>query len=184
MYIAPMTNRDYPAHKLCLINNEGRQIILAATGTCIKSLSYPNGEQLSSWPRDDLDDTSDEDDVQKPPGKRQKLNDSGPANLRRQESEASEASIEIVAEGQKRQKGERRRPKIPDLTLPNVSHLIATSDGKHAIAITAEDKAVRVLSISRKSRLRQRSSRYVRLLERVRKLTMADQCPRNAVRSR
>lgn len=156
-----MTNVHFPAHKICLINNEGKQILLAATGPCIKSLSFPDGQQLSTWPQDDHEESSNEDDGQEPPGKRQKLDHSEHADLKRQESEASEASIEIVAEGQKRQKGERRRPKIPDLTLPNVSHLIATSDGKHAIAITAEDKAVRVYNISQRGRLRQKSSRYV-----------------------
>lgn len=154
-----MTNIHYPAHRLCFINSEGQHIVLAAAGTCIQSFSFPKGDRLSSWPRDDYDGSSDEDIVQEPPGKRQKLNDSQHVSIKRQESEASEASIEIVAEGQKRQKGERRRPKIPDLTQPNVSHLITTSDGKFAIAITAEDKAVRVFSISGRGRLRQRSSR-------------------------
>lgn len=154
-----MTDIHFPAHKLCFIKYEDKQILLAASGTCIQSYSFPKGTSLSSWPRDDYDGSSDEETVQEPPGKRQKLNDSQHASIKRQESEASEASIEIVAEGQKRQKGERRRPKIPDLTQPNVSHLIATSDGKFAIAITAEDKAVRVFSISQRGRLRQISSR-------------------------
>lgn len=156
-----MTNIHYPAHKLCFINAEGKDILLAASGTCIQSFSFRSGNCLSSWPQDDYDGSSDEGDVQEPPGKRQKLSDSQHASIKRQESEASEASIEIVAEGQKRQKGERRRPKIPDLTQPNVSHLIATSNGKFVIAITAEDKAVRVFSISGRGRLRQISSRYV-----------------------
>lgn len=156
-----MTNVHFPAHKICLTKNEGKQILLAATGPCIRTLSFPDGRQLSTWPQDDVEESSDEEDEQEPPGKRQKLNHSEHASLRRQDSEASEASIEIVAEGQKRQKGERRRPKIPDLTLPNVSHLITTSDGRYAVAITAEDKAVRVYSISKRGRLRQKSSRYV-----------------------
>lgn len=160
-----MTDVHFPAHKICPISNEGKQILLAATGPCIRSLSFPDGRQLSTWPKDDIDESSDDDDDnddgQEPPGKRQKLNHSGHVDLKRQDSETSEASIEIVAEGQKRQKGERRRPKIPNVTLPNVSHLIATSNGQHAIAITSEDKAVRVYSISRRGRLRQKSSRYV-----------------------
>jgi len=115
---------------------------------------------MSVWPRDDGDESEEvEEEIEDRPAKRLKFEDGQNGSLRRQESEASEASIEIKTEGRQRQKGERRKPKIPDLTLPHVSHLITTSDGKHAIAITAEDKAVRVFNVSRNGRLRQVSSR-------------------------
>ncbi|KAJ9655088.1 tRNA (guanine-N(7)-)-methyltransferase non-catalytic subunit trm82 [Neophaeococcomyces mojaviensis] len=155
-----MTGVRFPAHKLHCIDNEDKRILLTATGTCIQSLSLNDGKCMSVWPRsDDTDSDDDDDELDGRPVKRLKLEDGQDNFLRRQESEGSEASIEIKTEGRQRQKGERRKPKIPDLTLPHVSHLVTTSDGKHAIAITAEDKAVRVFSVSRKGRLRQLSSR-------------------------
>lgn len=141
-------------HKLCHVHDtsDGKSFLLAATGPCIQSLSCSDGQLLSIWPRDENTESSDDDaEGNERPSKRVKLS--------RDTSELSEASIEIVADGKERQKGERRRPKIPNPALPHVSHLITTSDAKHAIAVTAEDKAVRVFSISRSGRLRQLSSR-------------------------
>lgn len=144
----------FPVHKVCHVHDEsnGKDFLLAATGPCIQSLACSDGRLMSMWPRDE-DAESSEDDTEDAdrPSKRVKLD--------REASELSEASIEIVADGKERQKGERRRPKIPNTTLPHVSHLITTSDARHAIAVTAEDKAVRVFSISRSGRLRQLSSR-------------------------
>lgn len=180
-----MTDVYFPAHKICFIAKGGNHILLAATGSCIQSLSYPTGEKLSIWPRDDFDNSSDDEEEQQEdrPSKRQRLSDPENANFRRQDSEVSEASIEIVAEGQRRQKGERRRPKIPDVTLPNVSHLIVTTSGRNAIAITAEDKAVRVFRISRNGRLRQQSLRYVFGFGERTELIPTEQCRRNVARS-
>lgn len=156
-----MTALHLPAHKLCYIKRDNNYILFAATGSYIQSLSISTGAVLSLWPRDDVDGSSDDekngDDER--PTKRLKRDESIPPSLGREGSELSEGSIEIVAEGKQRQKGERRKPKIPDTTLPNVSHLVATSDGRSVIAVTAEDKSVRVFRVSKKGRLRQLSSR-------------------------
>jgi len=42
---------------------------------------------------------------------------------------------------------------------PNITHIKVTSDGKHAIIITAEDKSVRVLEISPEGQLHHLSQR-------------------------
>lgn len=153
----------YPFHKLCYlpVNQQGRQILLAAAGHTIQSLSFPEGKLLGCWPSQESDDSNDESVAEghaKRPAKRRRLNN-GVLSSSPDESDASELSIEIVAEGRQRQKGERRKPKIPDLRLPNVSHILTTSDGKNAITVTAEDKAVRVFNVSRRGRLRQLTSR-------------------------
>ncbi|KAK5944120.1 tRNA (guanine-N(7)-)-methyltransferase non-catalytic subunit trm82 [Knufia obscura] len=155
-----MTNLHYPANKLCLVYQDSTDIILAATGTYIQSLSLTTKKPFSIWPREDVGDPSDDEDLgDDRPAKRPKLETGEKPSLRLETSEASEASIDIKVEGKPRQKGERRTPKIPDTSLPHVSHLIATSDGKHAIAVTAEDKAVRVFGINKSGNLKQLSSR-------------------------
>lgn len=153
-----MTDVRFPAHKLCY-PGEGTNVLLAAVGTTIQSLSLINGQCLSVWPRDEGEDSSGEDEIGDRPVKRLKLENEQNGTLPCQNSEASDGSIEIKTEGKLRQKGERRKPKIPDLTLPHVSHLVTTSNGQYAVAITAEDKAVRVLKISQRGRLTQLSSR-------------------------
>ncbi|KAK5102374.1 tRNA (guanine-N(7)-)-methyltransferase non-catalytic subunit trm82 [Exophiala xenobiotica] len=155
-----MTPMHFPAHKLCAVDQEPTGLILAATGTCIQSLTLNGDQPLSIWPRDDVESSGDEESGDEGrPAKRLKLSNGEKPSLGREASEASEASIDIKVEGRPRQKGERRKPKVPDTTLPHVSHLIATSDGSHAIAITSEDKAVRVFKVSDSGKLHQVSSR-------------------------
>lgn len=150
----------FPAHKLCAIDRKPGGLILAATGTCIQSLTLNGDQPLSIWPRDDVESSGGEESGDESrPVKRLKLDDGEKPSLGREASEASEASIDIKVEGRPRQKGERRKPKIPDTSLPHISHLIATSDGGHAIAITSEDKTVRVFKISDSGKLQQLSSR-------------------------
>lgn len=149
-----------PAHKLCHASHGGKDFLFAATGYCIQTIARADGTLLSIWPRDESEDWSGTDDDQDQRHvKRRKLDTTNGSGLRREGSEFSEASIEIIAEGKVRQKGERRRPKIPDTTLPNVSHIIASKKASRVIAITVEDKAVRVFSVSRSGGLRQLSSR-------------------------
>jgi len=150
----------FPAHKLCAIDRKPAGLILAATGTCIQSLTLNGDQPLSIWPRDHVESSGGEESGDESrPVKRLKLDDGEKPSLAREASEASEASIDIKVEGRPRQKGERRKPKIPDTSLPHISHLIATSDGGHAIAITSEDKTVRVFKVSDSGKLQLLSSR-------------------------
>ena len=141
-----MAATHHPFQKLCLVPKtmERPSLLLAAAGPSIltydleirKVLSHgpPFGEAISK------DDWQAHASANGPsPAKRRKLDH---ATL---SQEASEESVEIVAE---RRKGERRKPKIEESRLPNVSHLIATSNGRSVIAITAEDKCITVFSLS------------------------------------
>lgn len=151
---------SFPIHKLCYLNHSGRDFLFAASGHSIQSISRSDGRVTSIWPRDELEDwtESDSEDHERPT-KRRKTGTTANSAPRREASELSDASIEIVAEGKERQKGERRRPKLPDTTPPNISHLIASTKTNRIIAVTVEDKAVRVFSVSRNGQLRQLSSR-------------------------
>lgn len=148
---------QYPAHKLRLIERHSRKFLLIAVGETIQTLALDDGSKIGVWPYDDEKD--DSDDIDTRPIKKTKLENGSSAVFARQDSELSEASIEIVSEGRTRQKGERRKPKTPNLTLPNVSHLITTRSGDYAIAVTIEDKAVRVFQVSSQGRLEQLTCR-------------------------
>jgi tRNA (guanine-N(7)-)-methyltransferase subunit TRM82 len=138
---------EYPFQKLCYVE-ENTDLLFAAAGPYIYSLSLASGDILSTWPPNADDGLSDAEDgmatqkhhIEEPPSKKRKLSTVGEAA----ESSNSSTSVEIVAE---RAKGQRRKAKTIDSKLPNVSHLIAAKDQKHIIAVTSEDKCIRVFEL-------------------------------------
>lgn len=152
---------SYPFQRLCCIlpiDNQ-RPFLLAASGPLIISLDLKDGSVLSRWPKQDgttHDDSSAEATRSgERSNKRRKLDTEDPAGLSRQ---TSEESIEIISE---RKKGERRKPKVENIKQPNISHLLATSDGTTAIALMAEDKSVNVFQVQSTGNLSLQSKRYV-----------------------
>jgi hypothetical protein len=90
--------------------------------------------------------TQDEDvgmmnDDEGPPAKRRRMEDDGPAEALREDTEES---IEIISE---RKKGERQKPKVENSKLPNVTHVVVTSNAATVITVTAEDKSINVFSV-------------------------------------
>ena len=149
----------HPFQKLCVTQHAigKRRRLFAATGHNLITLDLETGRLVSQYPAPQgSDDDDDDDDAELPssPAKRRKLDNGVPDAVSRQESEES---IEIVAE---RQKGERRRPKPPsDDKLPNISHLLATSDGLYVITATVEDKSINIFDVTPSGRLRLASIR-------------------------
>jgi tRNA (guanine-N(7)-)-methyltransferase subunit TRM82 len=153
----------HPIQKLCYIDqSHGGEFLLAATGPYILSLDLKHGGVLSKWPDDAqaLENPSNGGTHGRPiddesPRKRRKVSPS--QRSEEQESRESSVSIEFVSE---RARGQRRRKKkIVQSILPNVSQIISTTDGRHAIAVTADDKCIRVFDIGPLGRLRPLSER-------------------------
>ncbi|EXJ69181.1 uncharacterized protein A1O5_07217 [Cladophialophora psammophila CBS 110553] len=111
----------------------------------MNSFNLKDGSFLSQWPRSDTEDeeynaaVTNGKEARAP--KRRKLEEGSRGEASHQDSEDS---IEIISE---RKKGERRKPKVENTSLPNVSHIITTSDGKTVICVTAEDKAAIVFKV-------------------------------------
>jgi hypothetical protein len=135
-----------PFQILCCVQPVGNQqpFLLAASGHLISTFNLKDGSLLSQWP------TAEEHQNQNGsrgnsdggrPAKRQRLGEDAPMGLPREDSEES---IEIISE---RKKGERRKPKVENTTLPNVSHIAITSNGQTAICVTIEDKSVTIFDI-------------------------------------
>lgn len=136
-----------PFQKLCCIQPvDGRPpFLLAASGPFINSFNLRDGSLLSQWPRAEGERETEQQEApangdEDRPAKRQRIDD-GPADLSQNNSDDS---IEFVSE---RKKGERRKPKIESSKLPNVSHLLVTSDATSVIAVTAEDKTLSVFDV-------------------------------------
>ncbi|KIX04194.1 uroporphyrinogen decarboxylase [Rhinocladiella mackenziei CBS 650.93] len=145
---------QHPFQALCCVQPVGGQqpFLLAASGPIINTFNLKDGSLLSQWPRTDNDDseqhaTSRVDGGEARPSKRPKIEGEDQPESSHQHSDDS---IEIISE---RKKGERRKPKVESSKLPNVSHIITTSDGATVIVLTAEDKSIGVFKVRSWGRL-------------------------------
>lgn len=155
---------------ICRLGRESSlEILLAATRSRILSFSLQDGRLLSVWrstsiqARNGLEDESltqgqpkpevsignvKDTDVTERPSKRQKK-----APL----DDASESSsAEIVTEDGKPKSSKSAQAKASN---PNLINLAATSDGQYVIAVTDEDKCVRVFRLDIDGALQQLSKR-------------------------
>jgi hypothetical protein len=143
----------HPFQKLCYLKAslDLPEALLAASGPYICCYDFQRGF-VARWPTDDDDYEEEEDtpDVEthevnrdgggERPAKRRRLSEDEDGLMARQDSEES---VEIISE---RVKGQRRKPKpLSKAKVPDVSHMLATSDGKRIVVVTADDKCIRVL---------------------------------------
>jgi tRNA (guanine-N(7)-)-methyltransferase subunit TRM82 len=164
-----MSNIQYhPIQKLCYINRSNDiGCLLAAIGPSILSIDLKSGGVISKWPDESTQLPTGQNDKasqngllharvegEDQPNKRRKLS---PSHDEGQSSPESSVSIEFVSE---RSKGQRRKKKkVVETPSPNVSHLTSTTDGRHVIAATAEDKCIRVFELDSEGRLKPLSER-------------------------
>ncbi|KEF55069.1 uncharacterized protein A1O9_08722 [Exophiala aquamarina CBS 119918] len=150
---------SYPFQKLCCVHpvNNPQPFLFAASGPLISSFDLKDGSVLSRWPNQDS--TAREESSEEATGdgnrlnKRRKLDTEDSTCLSRQ---TSEDSIEIISE---RKKETRIKPKVESAQQPNISHLLATSDGTTVIAVMAEDKSVNVFEVQSEGTLKLQSKR-------------------------
>ena len=146
-------------------SNVRSSILLAASGPYIYSFDAQDGSYLSSWPSQGLErrevalaevswaeeSTStkacESTEVERPPKRRR-------TSLSRAVS--SSTSAEILIESQVKTDSN----KTPQVSHADVSRLICTSNGGHVIAVTGEDKAIRVFQLWEDGSLTQISERH------------------------
>lgn len=146
-----------------------RHILLAAAGPHIYSFDLQDGTLLSQWPLKPSHEQQKSQSSKRPSVDKEASENGEPPGKRRRLSSpdlevGSESSAEIVVD---RPHG-RRRKRLPSST-PNVSHIVATHDGKNLIAVTAEDKCIRVFDVGPAGHLRTLSERQVP--EHIRRVT-------------
>ncbi|CZT47976.1 related to tRNA (guanine-N(7)-)-methyltransferase subunit trm82 [Rhynchosporium secalis] len=142
-------------------------VLVAARGSNIDSFNLENGSLLSTW----TCPASQETQKQKPvvtetqkkeetpdisiPVEGENLEENGPpAKKRKLSTESAEVKIDetpIPKTNQKQQEGKKKQkqnsrsvPVASGLQAPAVIALASTKDGKHVIAVTGEDKSIRV----------------------------------------
>lgn len=127
-----------------------RNILLAASGPCLRVFDTQTGQYISKWSHLPDQSTGPENDepLEGSPAKRRKL-DTG--------NTSDTPSAEIVIENG----SGRRKPVRHGFTIPCITHLLGTTDGKHVVIVTGEDKSLRVLSMSEQGILNQFSQRVL-----------------------
>lgn len=157
---------DHPFQKLCYVkaSSDLPEALLAACGDSICCYDFQEG-LIGRWTLDEEEEEGTSDlerqdingnDDQERPSKRQRLSGHEDDIVATQESEES---VEIISE---RVKGQRRKPKpLSKVKLPDISHMLATSDGKNFIVVTTDDKCISVLEKRKSGKLRRISERLI-----------------------
>ena len=135
-------------------------VLLAASGPFIHSFSVQNGSFLATWPTHDIE------------GKPLDLGDCA-ANAqdfgsidhersckRRRLSLSREASSSTSAEILVEDQSETGPNLVVQISNPDISEMICTSNGEYVIAATGEDKAIRVLRLRKDGSLIEISERH------------------------
>ena len=149
---------------LCKLNSELHPLILlAASGSCICSFSFPTGSLLAVWrarhtakaggitPKDSplqhsVDGLVDGyEDPGRPPKRRKKGS---------KDNDSGSSSAEIVTEFDP-----MKHPKELEDSDLDVIELVSVSNGQYVVAVTDQDKSVRVLHLNSTGILEQVSER-------------------------
>jgi tRNA (guanine-N(7)-)-methyltransferase subunit TRM82 len=137
-------------------------VLLAARGSSIDSFDLGNGALLSTWtvPQEKKSASSNGaasvvSEKKDPEPSKDGVNEYSPPAKRRKLSEAEDESVAKPSNGANQQKKEntggkkgnkRSEAVITGLDTPAVIALTSTKDGLHVIAVTGEDKSIRVFS--------------------------------------
>ncbi|KAL9006500.1 MAG: hypothetical protein Q9188_000737 [Gyalolechia gomerana] len=155
--------RPFQCTLLCTLVSEGKpSVLLAASRSQILVFSVANGKIIFVWQdvigqvRDPPTTTqlaanasyNESHDLSERPTKRQKRSSPG------KESDSSSAEI-VTEEGQTK----RRHSSKSSTTGSNVIKLAVTSDNRFIVAVTDEDKSIRVLRLEDDGKLQQLSKR-------------------------
>lgn len=135
------------------------QIIVASAGPKLYSFSAEDGRKLFTWPPAEL---SRNGDNRHESGNRQDAGTDEPPEKRRKIA-ASAEDIEKSHEAKVSENNEQKN--IPPSEFwSTIPILVASPSGRHIVAVTAEDKSVRVFCIERDGGLTQLSRRLVQFL--------------------
>ncbi|KAF9886841.1 tRNA (guanine-N(7)-)-methyltransferase non-catalytic subunit trm82 [Aspergillus nanangensis] len=115
-------------------------LLISSAGAKLYSYAAETGERLASWPQDVAVDSS------KAIGTEASSEGQGPPGKRRKVSEPSDQAAEGPTESQK-------------VTWSNIPIVLASSNGQYVIALTAEDKCIRVFQLSPEGTFQQLSQR-------------------------
>ncbi|PYI25898.1 putative tRNA methyltransferase [Aspergillus indologenus CBS 114.80] len=130
-------NFQYPFQCVQFVQRPQAKLLLASAGPRLYSYSAETGQRLASWPQD----TGSSD--QEPPEKKRKV------------STAEAGPVEEPETAEKTEKS-----KVPP-AWSNIPIVTSTSNGEYAIAVTGEDKCIRVFQLQDDGSFQQLSERIM-----------------------
>lgn len=130
-------------------NAQEREFLAATAGPRIYIFDAATGSELSSWPKNA--------DIATPVIARPSKGDSEPPEKRRKLSASSSAESSAKLETDKTTEAAISKFSGPQLT--SVPILVVTKTGNHIVAVTAEDKFLRVFEVAKNGSLSQLSER-------------------------
>lgn len=144
-----MASFQHPIQSLKIVKRQSQglaNVLVASAGPYLYTYAAESGQRLTTWPQNvetshgaAFASTATSED-QAPPEKKIKL-----------------SSPESENEGKTAATSNNSVNSSP--TWTNIPIVLATSDGKHVVALTAEDKCIRVFSLSEDGKLKELSSR-------------------------
>ena len=150
----------------CWQASQSKGILVGANGSSIHTFSAQNGRYLSTWPSlynstrsqakgQDLVDNSGTLPLNDPPP-----DDSGPPSKRQKLSLARDESSNSATEIVVARDSDNDESTFPQQLLsPLVIKLAGASNGQHVVAVTGEDKCIRVFDLAADGTLTQLSER-------------------------
>ncbi|KAI9931622.1 WD repeat-containing protein 4 [Aspergillus wentii] len=147
---------QHPFHCVRFIKRQqsGAQNLLVATaGPKIYSFAAESGQRLAVWPQDV---EPSKEDSSKDIGTEASPEDQTPPEKK---IKVTPSTDQTAGEDPKSTSQESKKPKTP--AWSSIPLLIASSDGKHVVALTSEDKCLRVFAVGEDGSLQQLSERVM-----------------------
>lgn len=123
-------------------SNGSQNLLIASAGPKVHSYAAKSGQRLAIWPQD-AEPSSKDGEEKEPPEKKRRVSDSG-----------------VPGSEDAKPAGEETGKTSASTQWSNIPLLVATSNGKHVVALTGEDKCIRVLSVGEDGVLEQLCARY------------------------
>lgn len=145
---------QHPIQRIQYVEGQAlpQRLLIASAGPKLYSYDAENGRRLSVWPRDI--ETSNDHAIASSTREGADVDDQGPPEKKRKLSPSAEqASEESKHNGQ-----ETIEPK-PSGTWSNIPLIVPSPTGSHIVAVTAEDKCIRVFEVGTDGSLKQLSER-------------------------
>lgn len=136
-------NFQHPFHCVQFLERQStglQDLVLASFGPKIHSYAAESGQRLATWPENV--------DGREPPEKKRKV---------------SNAEEQSDKEGSKNT-GEESNKSTVSIVWSSVPLLVVSSNGKYLVALTSEDKCIRVFAVHEDGSLEQLSARYAHIL--------------------
>lgn len=145
---------QHPIQRIQYVEGQAlpQRLLIASAGPKLYSFDAENGRRLAVWPRDI--ETSKDHANASAAGEGADADDQGPPEKKRKLSPSAEQASEEPSS-----KDQGTIESKPSQAWSNIPLLVHSPTGSHIVAVTGEDKCIRVFEVGRDGSLQQMSER-------------------------